>query len=214
MHKHLTTALLAGLALGSAAFAGDHDKKVIIPPVPPEDSWQFKLSLPTWIPWVSGDVGLNGINSHISLGPDDIIPKLDMIVGVRAEAHKGRLSVMAEYLYLSLSDGVGTNTMVKKIDSRFDQTTADLIVGWRVIESERGYLDLLGDVRFNQFYQKMTTQPNDEVIDQTVDGLAAATGRGLSNPLFPALRSGPTAVPEASRQTNGCSRSLPPKANS
>jgi hypothetical protein len=49
-------------------------------------------------------------------------------------------------------------------------------VGWRLLESERGYLDLLGGVRFNQFYQRMTTQPNDEVIDQTVYALAAATG--------------------------------------
>lgn len=178
MHKHLTTTLLAGLALGSAAFAGENDKKIVVPPAP-EDSWQFKLSLPAWIPWVSGDVGLNGINSHISLGPDNIIPKLDMIVDVRAEAHKGRFSVMAEYLYLNLSDGVGTKTMVKKIDSRFDQTTADLSVGWRLIENDRGYLDILGGVRFNQFYQKVTTQPNDEVIDQTVDALADAAGSRL-----------------------------------
>jgi hypothetical protein len=187
MHKHLTTTLLAGLALGSAVFAGDHDKKVVVPPAPPEDSWQFKLSLPAWIPWVSGDVGINGINSHISLAPDNIIPKLDMVVDVRAEAHKGRFSLMAEYFYMSLSDGVGTNTVVKKIDYRFDQTMADLSVGWRVIESERGYLDVLGGVRFNQFYQKMTTQPNDEVIDRTVDGLAAATGRQLRAELAKAL---------------------------
>lgn len=187
MHKYLTTALLAGLALGSAAFAGENDKKVVVPPAPPEDSWQFKLSLPAWIPWLSGDVGLNGINSHISLAPDNIIPKLDMIVDVRAEAHKGRFSVMAEYLYLNLSDGVGTNTVVKKLDYRMDQTMADFSVGWRLIESERGYLDVLGGVRYNQFYQRMTTQPNDERIDQVVDTIATAVGRGLRTAVARAL---------------------------
>lgn len=187
MHKHLTTALLAGLALGSAAFAGEKDRKVVVPPAPPEGLWQFKLSLPAWIPWVSGDVGINGINSHISLGPNDLIPKLDMIADVRAEAHKGRFSLMAEYLYLNLSDGVGTNTVVKKIDYRMDQTMADVSVGCRLIESERGYLDILGGVRFNQFYQRMTTQPNDERIDQVVDTVATVVGRRLRTAVARAL---------------------------
>jgi hypothetical protein len=143
--------------------------------------------LPGWIPWVAGDVGLNGINSHVSLGPNDIIPKLDMVADVRAEAHKGRLSLMAEYLYLNLSDGKATDSMVKKVDYRLDQQMADLAVGWRIIESKRGYLDLLGGVRFNQFYQRIATQPNDERIDQTVDTLAAATGRRLRTELAHAL---------------------------
>jgi hypothetical protein len=187
MLKHLTATLLAGLTFSAAAFAGEGDKKVVVPPAAPDDSWQFKLSLPAWIPWLSGDVGLNGINSHISLAPDNIMPKLDMVVDVRAEAHKGRFSVMAEYLYLNLSDGVGTNTVVKKLDYRMDQTMADVSVGWRLIETERGNLDVLGGVRFNQFYQRMTTQPNDERIDQVVDTLASATGRRLRTAVARAL---------------------------
>jgi hypothetical protein len=132
-------------------------------------------------------VGINGINSHLSLGPNDIIPKRDMTADLRAEAHKGRLSLMAEYLYLNLSDGKATDSLVKKVDYRLDQHMADFAVGWRIIESKRGYLDLLGGVRFNQFYQRMATQPNDERIEQTVETLAAATGRRLRTELARAL---------------------------
>ena len=125
MDRHLNTALLAGLALGVTAFAGDNGKKTVVPP--PEDSWQFKLALPAWIPWVEGDTGVNGLVSHITLGPD-IIPKIDMAADIRAEAHKGRFSIMGEFLYMSLSDGIGTNTAVKKIDVQVDQTMGDFAV--------------------------------------------------------------------------------------
>src|SRR4051812_4734971 len=99
MYNHLKTALLAGFALGTGALAGESDKKIIVPV--PEESWQFKLSLPGWIPWIEGTMGLNGYNSNISLNPNVTVPKIDMVADLRAEAHKGRWSVMGEFLYMS-----------------------------------------------------------------------------------------------------------------
>jgi hypothetical protein len=81
---------------------------------------------------------------------------------------------MGEFLYMSLSDGIGTNTVVKKLDVRVDQTMADLGVGWRVIENQRGYLDVIGGVRYTNYYQHQTLQPNDERINQVAGGLAKA----------------------------------------
>ena len=97
-----------------------------------------------------------------------------MAADVRAEAHKGRFSVMAEFLYLSLSDGVGTNTVVKKLDFQIDQTMADIGVGWRVIDSPRGWLDVLAGVRYTNFHQQVALQPNDERIDALAGKLAVA----------------------------------------
>jgi hypothetical protein len=173
MNRHLTAALLAGLAFGAAAFAGDYEKQITTPPSPLDDPWRFSISLPGWIPWLEGDTGVNGHVVHVDLGPDNIVPKLDMIVDVRAEANKGRFSVMGELLYMSLSDGVGTNTVVKKIDVQIDQTMADLGVGWRIIESERGYLDVIGGVRYTNLFQQSVTQPNDQRIDEVAGRLAA-----------------------------------------
>lgn len=167
-----TTLLLASLALGSTAFAGDNDKKTIAPPA--EDSWQFKLSMPGWVPWLEGDTGVNGKIAHIDLGPDVLVPKIDMAADVRAEARKGRFSVMGEFMYMSLSDDIGTNTDVKKIDVQVDQTMGDLGVAWRVIDSPRGYLDVVGGVRYTNYYQKLALQPNDEGIGDVAGRLATA----------------------------------------
>ncbi|MES2572661.1 MAG: hypothetical protein V4710_21740 [Verrucomicrobiota bacterium] len=173
------TILLAGLALGTVAFAGNDDKKLVIPSTPHGDFWQFKLSLPGWIPWVDGHSSLHGFTSNIDLGPNNIIPKLDMTADIRAEAHRGRFSMMGEYLYMSLSDGKATDTIVKKVDVRFDQTMVDLGMAWRLLESKRGYLDVIGGARYMSYYQKTTRQANDERITDNLDELAAATGSRL-----------------------------------
>ena len=174
MHRHLSAALLAGLALGTSAFAGDNDKKTIAPLTPLDDAWRFSLSMPGWIPWLQGDSGVNGITTHIDLGPDDIVPRIDMAADIRMEAHKGRFSIMGEFLYMSLSDGIGTNTVVKKLDVQVDQTMGDLGMAWRVIDSPRGYLDVVGGVRYTNYYQKLALQPNDARIDEVSGNLAVA----------------------------------------
>ena len=183
MTHRLTTALLAGLALGSTAFAGDNDKKTVAPLTPPEDSWQFKLALPGWIPWQEGDTGVNGLVSHIALGPDVIIPRIDMAADVRAEAHKGRFSVMGEFLYMSLSDGIGTKTAVKKIDVQMDQIMGDLAVAWRIIDSPRGWLDVVGGVRYTNLFQQVVTQPNAGRIDDASTQLVDAVSERLATAL-------------------------------
>lgn len=176
---------LAGLALGATAFAGDSDKKTVAPITPLDDAWSFSLSLPGWIPWQQGDTGINDQISHIKLGPNDIIPKVDMIADVRGEAHKGRFSVLGEFLYMSLSDGIGTKTVVKKIDVQMDQIMGDLAVAFRVIESPRGYLDVVGGVRYTNLFQQLVTQPSAERIDaastQLVDAVSDRIATTLPN---------------------------------
>jgi len=164
--------LFATLALALAASAGEPEKKVIVPPE--QESWQFKLSLPGWIPWVEGDAGIDEAVSNFYLGPNTLVPKLDMAADVRAEAHKGRFSIMGEFLYMSLSDGKNTGTVVKKVDFRVDQLMADLGFAWRVVETPKGYLDVTAGVRYVNIYQKLTLQPDDERIGEIVDELAAA----------------------------------------
>jgi len=179
---HLST--LAVLLFGAGAFAGDEIQKNIIPAeTQPINPWSFAVSLPGWIPWQTGEVGINGATSHIKLGPNDLIPKIDMIAGVRAEAHYERLGLMGEYSYMSLSDGVGATGPVKKLDVRMDQTLAELAVSWRVVEGPRGWLDAFAGARYTNLYQAVGIHPDSGAIQNAsqgiVDALAARISAGL-----------------------------------
>ena len=203
-------AAIGGLALATAAHAGDvnlQPKRVMVPVT--DDAWRFSFAMPAWATWLKGDTGINGVTSHIDLDPTDIIPRIDMAADVRVEAHKGRFSVLSEFLYLSISDGIGSNTVVQKLDVQVDQMMADIGFGWRVVESPRGYLDVIAGVRYTNFHQQVALQPNDErigdVSSHLVDsvsaklrtelsesGLRELIARELASQLAPLAGRGPT----------------------
>ena len=192
MKQSLLLSALTSLALATLAHAGEPEKKVVTPTEPePAQPWHFSLALPAWIPWQTGETGINGATTHLKVGPNDIIPKIDMIATVRAEAHKDRFGILAEYSYTSLSDGVGASGLVKKLDLQLDQQIGELALSWRLVEGKRGWLDALAGVRYTNLYQALAVQPNGGAIEGAsrglVDALADRLARGASERLGPLI---------------------------
>jgi hypothetical protein len=176
MKSTLLLSLAALLPITAISFAGEDDKKTIAPPeTQPDQPWVFSLALPGWVVWQTGETGINGTTSHLKLGPNDIIPKIDMIAAVRAEAHKGLFGIMGEYSYLSLSDGIGASGLVKKLDVHLNQNLGELALSWRIVENQRGWIDVFGGVRYTNLYQALTVHPDEGAIDQTSQQLVDTT---------------------------------------
>ncbi|MCE9610314.1 MAG: hypothetical protein K8R23_08990 [Chthoniobacter sp.] len=151
-------------------------KKAVIPPEP-VDHWQFMLAMPGWLAATSGTIGVDGINSHVYLGADTLIRHLDMIASFSAEARKGRFGIYGDLLYVSASDGIGTNGLIEKVDFRLDQYLIDMELNYRVLEGPSGFLDLRAGVRYTNLYNKLTISPNDEAIDRASASLVEEAGR-------------------------------------
>jgi hypothetical protein len=171
--------LILALTFASATVFGEPDRKFAAPPE--EDRWKFLLAVPGWMPALEGDVGINGLVSQVDLDPGDIIRHYDFALSLRAEASKGRFGIMGDVLYTSLSDGIGTNTVVKKIDLQVDQTIAELALRWRLIDSPRGFLDVVGGMRYVNLFQQIATQANAERIDQVSTELVDVVSDRLRN---------------------------------
>lgn len=169
-------------SFAASAFAGEtSDKKAIVPA--PEESWQFKLSMPGWIAGLHGDTGINGMISHIDADPGQVIRRVDMTASFRGEVSKGRFGLMADFLYLSLSDGIGTNGPVKKLDAQLDQTMGDLAVRWRLIDEPRGSLDFIAGVRYTNMFQQAVVQSNDERIGDASESIVKDVSAALRTTL-------------------------------
>lgn len=177
-HRFITSLALLASAV---SFAGTLEKKAVAPVE--DDRWKFALSMPGWIAGVDGTVGLNGINSDLSINPSDAIRHLDMAATFRGEASKGRFGIMADFVYLSLSDGIGTNTVVKKVDIQLDETMGDLGMRWRVVEGPRGWIDVTAGVRYWNLYQKVVVQPNSPRITDVSENLVDAVSSALRTAL-------------------------------
>lgn len=186
--KKATFAL--ALFVSAQAFAGEpvDSKKVVVPPE--EDHWKFLLAAPGWLPNVNGTVGLNGFNTHIDVGADTLVPKIDMVWATRAEVSKGRFGVLGELIYLSASDGTGTDTVVQKVDVRLDQYLADFTLRYRLLEGPRGYLDVLAGVRYTNVYQSLSLRPNDEAIKRVAENFTDEIGDRLSERIKDTLSEG------------------------
>jgi hypothetical protein len=183
MKRLFAIALL--LSSVTLTFAGYPDKKAIAPPE--EDRWRFSLGVPGWMPGVNGTVGIDGINSDVDMSFKDLFNKIDMVWATRAEASKGRFGVMGELIYLSASDSLGVGGPLRKIDVRLDEYLADFSVRWRIVEGERGYVDVLAGVRYTSLYQHVHLQSDEAGIGQVstdlVDDVSEAIRDRLSGVL-------------------------------
>jgi hypothetical protein len=188
MNKTRIIICLAALTCGSSCLAGEMISKAVTAPAPDSaQPWRFSFALPGWVTWQAGSTGINGSNARLKLGPNDVIPKVDLAAVVRADAHKGRFGIMAEYSYFDISDGIGVPGLVKKLDTRTDQHLGELALSWRIIEGERGWVDLFAGARWTNMYQELTIHPDDGAIevasqrfaDTVVDKVVAAVKAAL-----------------------------------
>jgi len=152
-----------------------------------DDQWHFNLGMPGWLAWMSGDIGLHGTNSAVSVPFDQILTHVAGIATISAEARKGRFGVYGDLLYMSLSAGVYNNGLVKKAQLSLDSYIADGEVYYRVLEGPRGWLDLRAGARYTSLYNKLELSAADNKIDQAATDLVnAANGdlRGLLDRLL------------------------------
>jgi opacity protein-like surface antigen len=168
----LSALLLPFLAIAGETLPPSKESKAVEPL--PQEGWQFKLAVPSWVATVRGDVGINGSTSHSNTGFNEVVNKIDLAGSLRGEASFGRFGVLADFSYLSISDSVGVGGAVRKLDFRQDQILGDLGVRWRVLDTPHGWLDVLGGVRYTYLYEEIHLQSNDQALGVTADRLATA----------------------------------------
>lgn len=187
----LLLAATAAASLSTTAHAGETTSaKQARPLTPLDDRWRFSLASPGWMANVTGDAGLDGVISEIDVGFGDILPRIDMAWATRAEASKGRFGILGELIYLSMSDGVGSATVVKKVDVRVDQYLADFALRWRLVEGERGFVDVLAGVRYTNLYQAVSLQANDQRIGEVAEDFTDEIGARLRERIEETLSTG------------------------
>ena len=166
--------ILTGLlGFSIAAVAGTPDMKIQTP-AEYADKWEIRLSVPGWLAGIDGKAGINGKTSNIDLNFGDIVPLIDMAASFRAELRKGRFGIYGDFLYLSMSDGVGSDRLVKKLDFRQDEYAGDLGLSWRVLNGPKGYLEVIGGTRYTNLFTQIGIQGNDERIREVSTRLARA----------------------------------------
>jgi hypothetical protein len=176
-------ALLFLSVITSRAGTPVETKAVEQAPIQPIEPWQIIVGVPAWLTFVNGDVGIDGIKTHVDVSPSDILRRTDFLSSLRGEVRKGRIAAQAEFLYLNASDGVFTSGLVSKLDLRLKEFIGDFGVSYRIIQGPKGWLDLRAGFRYTNLDQELTTHSNDQSINaastQVVNSVAEHIGSAL-----------------------------------
>src|SRR5260370_1659976 len=82
------------------------------PNITSSEPFHFNIGSPGWIAALSGTIGLQGVNSHVDLGFDQLIRHVVGLMSVSAEPRKGRFGVYGDLLYIGLEPAVYPEGMV------------------------------------------------------------------------------------------------------
>ena len=166
---------------GVAAGPVELQSKEIAPPPPTitDDQWHFNLGMPGWIAFLSGEVGLRGVNSDVYLGFDKILQQVTGIASFSADLRKGRFGAYADILYLNLEDSVYPSGLVSSTNLALSQYLVDAEVYYRVIEGPRGWLDLRAGARYTNLYSSLGLVGNGPAIEQAATDLVNAANGDL-----------------------------------
>lgn len=173
---------LVVLLVAGAAQAGPMElelKETAPPTITSNDHWYFNIGMPGWLPWISGDIGLNGRTTSVHVPFDQIITHVAGIASVSAEVRKGRFGIYGDLLYMSLSAGIYGNRLVKKANLTLDQYIADGEVYYRVLEGPHGWLDLRAGARYNNIFNRLELTAADGKINQAATDLVNALNADL-----------------------------------
>jgi hypothetical protein len=177
-------ALLIALVVGATSVltAGpvELETKATAPPtITDDDHWHFNIGMPGWFAFLSGDIGLHGFTSNPNIGFGQIITHVAGIASISADVRKGHWGVYGDLLYMSLSEGIYGDRLVKKANLTVDQYIADGEVYYRVWESPRGWLDLRAGARYFNTFDRLGLTSADSKVNQAAAQFVIAVNEDL-----------------------------------
>jgi hypothetical protein len=191
MKKQIALLIALVVAATSVLTAGpvELEPKATAPPtITADDQWHFNIGFPGWVAWMSGDIGLKGVTSSVQVPFDQILTHVAGIASISADVRKGRWGVYGDLLYMSLSEGIYGDGLVKKANLTLDQYIADGEVYYRVWEGPKGWLDLRAGARYTNMFNRLELTSADAKINQAAAAFVTAVDEDLRGVLERLLR--------------------------
>jgi hypothetical protein len=194
--------------MGTFLHGGDYDsyleeknpgKSVI----QPELDSEFTFYIPGFVPWGDGTMGVKGIEAGVQFGGDILLKNLDMAALAGLEGRKGKFGFILEGLYLDVGvSGTTPGRLLSTVAVSFDQTIAEATGTYRILESDRGFVELLAGARLISVSSSLNfsvdaagvSSFSDDLSERIVSRTASAVREKVDQSLPAILASLPTAA--------------------
>ena len=158
-------------------------------PAAAQDGWTFALSPYVWLPGISNSTDTAEGTINVDKSTSDVISDLDFAFMGAAEAKKGKWVLIGDFLYADLTSSAKTplGRLWKSAEVETKLTATTVYAGYRVLENEKGFIDLLGGGRYFTLDLDLSLEPgcckgrDTTVSDNWADPVIGARGRYLFN---------------------------------
>ena len=124
------------------------------------EEWEFSVTPYVFLPRLRGTIGVVGETAEVNASFADIFRNLDFAAMGTFEARKRNWVVLVDGMYMSLSgQKVTPSILFSDIDVEVKEVVVTPQVGYRVVRTERGSIDLLAGARIWHVNTHLTFQP-------------------------------------------------------
>lgn len=129
--------------------------------------WEFRLTPHIWIPTVTLSPAASGdVSTDTKIPASDVVAELDAALMLNLEVRKGRWGLLSHGMYTRIgTEGSSPGPFFNMVDTTITLGELDLALFYRVLEGDRGWLDLLAGARYMYTGLDYEMTPDYEAID-------------------------------------------------
>jgi hypothetical protein len=116
--------------------------------------WTGSFAMYSWLPWLSGDIGVKSVDIDVDVGPDDILSSLDWstlpVWMSYGELRNGRLTLFNDIMWTALEAGAGFEGFIgpDSVQVDYTQLTVELGAAYAVWSQGGSTIDVLAGGRY------------------------------------------------------------------
>ncbi len=127
-----------------------------------EDSWSFRVAPYVWATALNGDIGVDGIKTHVNASLGEVIDHVDGGAMLTAEARYGRWGLVTDFIYADLADRTFYDVgLIESVKLHVTQYIWSQAGAYRAYQTGKTWLDVLAGIRLVSMDQTLSVTARD-----------------------------------------------------
>jgi hypothetical protein len=132
-----------------------------------EDRWSFRVAPYVWATALNGDIGVDGIKSHVNASIGEVIDHVDGGAMLTAEARYGRWGVVTDFIYADLADRKFYDAgLIESVKLHVNQYIWSQAGAYRAYQNRNTWIDVLAGFRLVSMDQTLSVTARDPFAPQ------------------------------------------------
>lgn len=137
-----------------------------------DDPWSFRVAPYVWATALNGDIGVDGLKSHVNATVGEVLDHVDGGAMLTAEARYGRWGLITDFIYADLADRKFFDAgLIESVKVHVNQYIWSQAGAYRAYQNNNTWVDLLAGFRLFSIDQTLSVtardpfSPSDDISD-------------------------------------------------